>query len=220
MKKSQQDNEFDIEYIFAPKRYPHAPGSNKLTIRLHEYKKDSIFHPNELILSVLADKGKVNSLTISHPWLFLKKYRVFPGQIIFYDLEGNELEAYSFGATLTIDSQEKVTECIISSSAPIIGEREYTLETTLLVEEVQVLLAKWRANHLTDLEEFEKNLATIEPSLLYASCLLSLEDKYNNINYKDDPQIINFMNYVQDEIKALKAEKLWPEKASTLDKLL
>ncbi len=78
--------------------------------------------------------------------------------------------------------------------------------TTTLVEKVEALFAQEHAKWGEDDQGFWEKLAEIPPLTCYASCLITLQDKLTNKEYKRFNRSEELMNLLKRESKALEID--------------
>jgi len=209
----------DLGYFFRPPAYRHAPGSPRLDIWLHLTPTHEHYDPDTVELLIPTQHAEITHLKVSHPWHFKNQYQVCPGRIILRDRVGKKVEAFTFGGQMQIESQPQTTEVSISSPAPIIQLR-YEDIPTLLVEEVETLLAERRAAWLPNEDGFQKRLIAAEPRGLYAACLKTLVEQFNALAPDDSHKLKALENFIKGEIEANRRQGLWPPLVSPLNQLL
>ena len=214
---TQQENKFG--YWFYPPDSHHAPGGNRLDIIIKEIPTDQHFDPKFINLPIKS-KGGIEALKFHHPWIFGKKYQVCTGLVEMIDRKGIKEEAFTFGGNLTIDSKDNFTLFILESPAPIIDINAADQVKITFVEEVEILLAERRAALLTNKNAYESHLVDINPLNLYVTCVHTLIGKYEQMNHKENPENIGFLNFLHAEIRRLKDEKLAPSFIPSLEDIL
>ena len=198
-----------LGYWFYPPDSHHAPGGNGLDIIIKEIPTDQHFDPL-LVYLPIKSRGGIETLKIQHPWLFGKTYQTCTGLVEMIDRKGRKEEAFTFGGDLTIHSKDKFTLLILASPAPIIDISAADQTKMLFVEEVEILLAERRAALLANKNTYESHLADVNPLKLYVSCVHNLIEKFEQMDHKEDPEIMVFLNFIHAEFKRLKDEELAP----------
>ncbi len=210
-------HEPDLGYIFYPLDAPHHPGHPRLDVIIPATPTYRHFDPQKVRFQIASQAGGMTQLTIHHPWTFGQSYRVCAGRIFVTDRVPKVVEAFSFGGELQILSDTEHTVCALTSTAPIFALIELDDLPMWITAEVEGLLARQKA-HWNPLlpHDFETHLATLDPLLLYASCLQMLQQQTwpaQSSPEADGP------HFVQAEIKRLRAEGMWPAVVPSLDKL-
>lgn len=213
-------DEPDLGYYFHPSEVADHPGHPRLDIIIPAKPTHRHFDPQKARFSVAA-RNDIQQLIVHHPWTMRKQYRVSPGLIIITDRKEKRVEAYSFGGDLEIVSNTDRTVCALVSPAPI-----FPLFTThdlpmWLMCEFEILLAEqeadWDPRHP---HEFEAHAATVDPFLLYVSCLQALQDKADGLHGEMTGLDQQGFHFVQTEIERLQREGKWPLRLPALDQLL
>ncbi len=214
---TQQENKFG--YWFYPPDSHHAPGGNRLDIIIKEIPTDQHFDPLLIYLPIIS-RGGIETLKINHPWLFEKTYQACMGVVEMIDRKGTKEEAFTFGGNLTIHSKDEFTQLILESPAPIIDINAADQAKMLFVEEVEILLAERRAALLANKNAYECHLADVNPLNLYVTCVHTLIEKYEQMDHKEDPEIMEFLNFIRAEFKRLKDEELAPLLIPSIEDIL
>lgn len=207
----------DLGYVFYPYEIPHYPGHPRLDIIIPAVPTYRHFDPQKAQFRVVSFPNKLEQITIHHPWSSGKKFHVCAGRIYVSDRIHKQVEAFSFGGELQILSTEEHTVCALTSTAPIFALIEAHNLPMWLTAEAEILLAKqkahWDPQHPHD---FETHLMTVDPFLLYASCLQALQDKAWPTQSENN---LHGPHFVKEEIKRLQEERRWPLFDSTLNQL-
>lgn len=214
-------HEPDLGYIFYPYEVKNHPGHPRLDIVLQEIPTERHFDPQQAHFKGISSNGCIEQITIHHPWPLAARYRVCAGRIILKDRRGKLVEAFSFGGDLQIRSDIGCTVCGLISTAPI-----FPLFTThdlpmWITAEVEVILARqnahWDPRHPYD---YEAHLARMDPFLLYASSLQTLQDQAAAHTYLEVGELDHQgEHFVRAEIQRLKEKGVWPERLPTPDQL-
>jgi len=210
-------HEPDLGYIFYSPETPHHPGHPRLDVIIPATPTYRHFDPQKVRFQVVSPAGGIAQMTIHHPWTFGKTYHVCAGRIFVTDRVPKLVEAFSFGGELQILSDAEHTVCAFTSSAPIFALFESHDLPMWITAEVEGLLARqkahWDPNHSHD---FETHLARLDPLLLYASCLHTLQQQ--TWPEHSSPEI-DGPHFVQAEIERLYAKAEWPLVVPSLDQL-
>jgi len=207
----------DLGYIFYPSKIPHYPGHPRLDVILTELPTERHFDPTKVQFQIAVPPNSIERLTIHHPWTFSSRYRVCAGRIFITDRLAKKVEAFSFGGTLEILSDNERTVCALTSPAPIFDLCATHNLPMWLTSEVEILLAeqnaRWQPHHH---DEFDLHLSQIDPLLLYASCLQLLQAKHWPVHEETYGEGAHF---VREEITRLKESGLWPPLVPPLSQL-
>lgn len=211
-------HEPDLGYIFFPSELPHHPGHPRLDVILTKVPTERHFDPLKVQFQIVSSPNHVNHLTIHHPWTVGEKYRVAVGRIFIRDRIDKTVEAFSFGGELKIFSDQNRTICALTSPAPIFDLYTAHNLPMWLTAEAEILLAQQRALGLLHHDaEFDTHLSSLDPLLLYASCLQALQERSWPVPdevYGEGP------HFVEAEIKRLQKAGEWPLLVPNLAELL
>ena len=204
MSKTNNQPELKFGYLFTPPESSHAPGGSRLDIFINENPTEHHFDPEKLHLRVKSNERSIESLTIRHPWVFVPAYQALAGTIEATDRNGKKEEAYTFGGSLKIESQNTFTVCTLESPAPILKISSAGQIPMLFIEEIEILLAGRRAALLSKPHLYETRLMDADPFKLYLACLNALIDKFERSHHKGILRISEFLNFLHVEGKRLK----------------
>jgi len=215
----------ELGYHFWPKHHPHAIGHPGLDIHITGTPTQRHYDPRTIRLLVYASGGSlpeegIGHLTVIHPWAHHESYQVAPGMIIITDRKDKKVEAFTFGGTLIIDSGKDGTTCTIQSDAPILEVDAHQPALMKLVEEVEIVLAKARANWIEEMETFETMLAEIPPSLLFSAILESLIKQFQHVTPAEEVEIRDMCILCETEKHRRMHDGNWPEHVPSIEELL
>jgi hypothetical protein len=204
MANQQENNEHNyLGYLY------HYPNFNKptpfqLDICLTEKPTEKHYDPKNVSVSVVSDDQEniIEQMKIVHPMSSSKDRRFCPGVVRMVDRKDKVEEALIFGGNLSIQSEETATFLIFTSTAPIIKITNTTKMDEMFRDEIEILWAERRAYWLSQPEEFDRRLVSVDPLVLYRASLNALIEKYENLRHYD-PQGIDVMHYLQTRITRL-----------------
>jgi hypothetical protein len=207
-------SEKNLGYLFH-----HGPsyfGDGPFDVLLSGKPTREHFDPEKVHIIAGAPRG-VQSLDIHHPWRLAKQYQVCSGHIQISDRYQKRIHVFTFGAQVRITAVTNHTLCQFTSPAPFLELTDGSSVTLMLANEVDILLAEQRArlNPRTP-ADFDSKLITIDPLLLYASCLNVIQDKFARITYIPDSTCRHFKHDLNLEITRLMRENSWPTHIPTL----
>jgi hypothetical protein len=211
-----------LGYVFHPDSDHGAIGYGRLDVALRPKPTGLHFDPSAVIVKVVMPNGHVQTATISYrSHSVLNSQRLVAGRILLHDHLGKMVEAFSFGGEVTVATMAQLTTCRITSTAPII---ELTMDEpipTLLVEEVEALLAHEHALLDQQREDFDLCLAPIEPSLLYCVCLAELQKKLSITSgvIAGHPEMRHLIGFLPGEIARLHDHRLCSDLVPSLAEL-
>lgn len=214
-------HEPDLGYLFYPyEEMVEHPGHPRLDVIIPNTPTTRHFDPQKIQFQVVSHAGDLGRISIGHPWTLAKRYRVCAGRIICCDRKSKQVEAFSFGGDLQILSDADHTVCALQSSAPIFPLFAAHNLPMWITAEVEILLARqkahWDPQHPY---EFEAHLTTVDPFLLYASCLQALNDRVCHSYSEAEELEHQGSHFVRAEIRRLQEEGVWPFLLPTLDQL-
>jgi hypothetical protein len=192
----------ELGYEFYPFPSAKRVGYARLEVNLLRAPTFEHYDPEEMVAPVMFAKDKVvgiERLRIQHPWHGLERYRAAPGRVVLTDRRGKEVEAFTFGGELEIESSSAHTRCLLTSPVPILNLVNMQDTDGLLAQEVEILLAERRALWLEKPDTFEERLLALEPQELYAACLASLRQKFAHYPYQDDQAMHGLINALRSE---------------------
>lgn len=179
-------------------------GAYRLDINISEAPSGKHFDPAVVYLPVKDSLDLIERLAIHHPWTFANTYRASVGLVEIVDRLGKKQEAYTFGGSLNIETQDVETNCILESPAPILEISSANPAMMMFIEETEILFAQRRAALLGESRDYETLLANADPLVLYMACLKALDNKLEHFNHKEDPRLLKFIKMLHDEEKRLK----------------
>jgi hypothetical protein len=165
-------------YLFYPSEQHNRPGHPRLDVYIHPKPTYEHFDPEQVSLTVVQARQGCETLGIVHPWNAQTDYQVFPGLITVRDRLHQTISAFTFGADLHIRSNENLTACEFTSTAPILSFHIPETLDFILAQEVEILLAELRARWIEHPDLMESRLAEAPPTALYAACLNILREKF------------------------------------------
>lgn len=212
----------DLGYLFSPPCHHDHPCHRQLDIAIHAIPTLQHYDPESARFPVFSDFRGFEYTKVHHPWRRIKNCRVIPGMVIMKDRVGKTVEAFTFGGNLHIETENEYTRCSLKSSAPILPLDIKPTVSTLLADEVKILLAQrretWYEEHPRT--TFEEHLAIVDPFILYMFCLDALQNKFSHFPHPDPEYILKFRHFLGTEIQALHEKRLWPKYLPSIEKLL
>jgi hypothetical protein len=213
-------HEPDLGYVFYPHETPDHAGFPRLDLIIPAKPTYRHFDPQNVRFQVVSPTRDIDHISVHHPWTLGDSYQVCAGRIFVADRNAKQFEAFSFGGRLEILSDTNHTVCALQSAAPIF---QVTLAHDLpqwIVVEAEILLAQQRAHwDPQHPHAFETHLATVDPLILYASCLQAIEAKATHMDNGATELDRHGFHFVQTEIKWLKNSGKWPLVLPSLDEL-
>lgn len=182
MNEKNAINQPDNGYWFHPSEYESELGHPRLDVFLRSQPAGRFFETHLLKVPIVGRKS-LETLHVNHPWTYGEKYRVAPGRVILRDRDDQEVEAFTFGSTLEIDTQDEVTVCYIKSPAPILKLSSRHSTSEYIAEEVEVILAEYRARYH---EHYAEIITGMEPVSFYVACLNELVERSKHMPHYHD----------------------------------
>ncbi len=212
----------ELGYMFTPPCHHDHPCHRQLDIVMHDKPTLRHYDPESAQFTVTSIIYGIEVLKIRHPGQREANYHVIPSSAIMRDRIDKVIVAFTFGGTLHIVSDEACTRCTLKSTAPILPLIVRSSVITMLADEVRILLAERRAvwNEEHPWTAFEEQLATVDPFVLYLSCLDSLQEKFSHFPHPVPEHMLRFNHFLKTEIDALYEQQLWPTYVPPLSKLL
>lgn len=220
MSTTNNPQEPKFGYRFSHPEPSHAPGGSRFEIFINDSPTEHHFDPEKLHLHVKSKSSAIESLTIRHPWFYGHTYQALAGSIELTDRYGKEEEAFTFGGSLKIESQDTVTICILESPAPILDISSADPILMMFIEEIEILFAKRKAASLYTPNTYEKHLMIADPFNLYLACLNALIDKFEHLHHKEEPRINEFLNFLHAESRRFKGAEKTPHLVPALKDIL
>lgn len=197
-------------------------GFHRLDIILRESSEDHFYGVQEIELRILTPERKQVAVgeertTFTHQWNQDKAYKVGPGRVNLVREGGKKLEFFTFGGDISIQGDEEKTHCTLESPAPIFQINEEETLNTVLIEEVEILFAQEHAKWGDDDHAYWKHISQTPPLTLYASCLLTLQEKLEHNGYKRISHAQELSRFLNREIENLDMEDI-PRLSPLLEK--
>lgn len=209
-----------LGYWFYPSEDGNAPGGNQLDIVISKTPTLEHFDPERVILNVIKMGKFMYRIKIIHPWNFEHSYKVITGILEIVDRKGKKEEAFTFGGTLKIESEESITICRMTSTAPIMEMNRVDPLLMKFIEEIEILLAERSAALLEKHRVYEQHLAEVDPFKMYLACLQTLIMKYESSRHLEEIGVEVFSNFLHQERRRLGEAGLLPSKIPSIIEIL
>jgi hypothetical protein len=213
-------NEKEYGYFFHPRERSDSPGHPRLDVFLRSVPTKTHFDPMSMSIHVASEHKNIELLKVHHPWLLRDQYQVCAGRVILQDRNGKNVEAFTFGGNLRIESEEELVIGVLTSPAPILELISTSSMPSLLAEETEILFAERRAEWEPDHTGFDKRLIGVDPLALYCTCLQALRSKLEHSQFRNDEAIQHFVHCIHTEITALQESHKWLTRLPTVAELL
>jgi hypothetical protein len=206
-----------ISYKFHPNQRHNSPGFASLEMIIQGDDKSVSRDLEEATLLIANSEELPETTFLSHPWNRPAQEQVCTGNIALRLKQDEKIIAFTFGGQLQVQSQSDKTVFILTSPAPILRYEGFNQISTILADEVNILLAEKRVREISDLDAYKKRLVCTNPLLLYCTCLKELRDKFTHYVHPDTPSQQSFSNFITSEIETLQSEGLWPNRVPDLE---
>lgn len=207
-----------IGYLYHYPRLEHPSDHFRLDIFIFPEPTEQHFDIERAQFLVSTKEGDIENLVVSHPWVFEKEAQVCTGLLQMKDRKGKKEEAYTFGGQLTVKTEDRLTNCTLVSSAPLLRISGATSQHALFIEEVEILMAERKALYSKS-HEFDRKLILANPQDLYRACLEALIQKFKHFPHKDE-EYLQFLDYLQMEKHRFQAARLTKGPAPNLVDIL
>lgn len=215
-----------LGYVFHPQPDPHALGYRGLGFNLYARPTEWHFDPEQATLTVVQHEGGTGRLTLKHPWEGATVLRVCAGHVELRDRRDQTVEAFTLGGELRVADHGDHTACDLTSTAPLFEVAaapgiDVEDAVGLLIEEIEALLALRSAHWVAEPGTFEGRLAAVEPALLYAVALATIDERIHHIPIDRRPEQYRLASMaVHTEIRRLRDAGTWPATVPQLDAVL
>lgn len=205
-------------YLFHPGR--SCFGYEQVDVILTAKPTQEHFDPEKVHVNVGTGRS-VQAVDIHHPWRAAHEYPVVAGRIILSDRVKKHVEIFTLGGRLTINDQPEKTTCIFTSTTPFLDLISGHSVSTLLANEIEILLAERRAvRNFRISSEFDNLLLAIDPLLLYTCSLHIIREKFKQYPYYYDPVVQHFKHQLNQEIDRLRLDNVWPNNLPKIEELI
>jgi hypothetical protein len=177
--------ELDLGYWFEPFDDPDTLGYRALDVHIYRIPTCRHFDPDRTSFPTVNAGGALTNATITHPWSGRDRLPTAVGDIIIRDRRQKRVEAFTFGGEVTLHVFPDRTYCRFTSPAPFFARSAGAGRGdpgSVIVEEIEALLARRRAAWRGDDAGFSRRLAAIEPTVLYAATLKSLDAHFTAVS--------------------------------------
>ncbi len=217
MSKSEEQDLPDIGYLFHYPRLDHPTDIYRLDIHITSEPTNKHFDVLRVRFPIKKNAEEIEQMKVAHPWNHESELGVCAGTVIMEDRKSKKAEAFTFGGQLTIKNQEKQTNCILVSSAPILEISQTVPMQQQFIKEVQILLAETQAK-FPDYHRFAKFLIKVDPMDLYLACMETILMVYEHHHQKTENQY-QLLTYLHSQKHRLKAADLIKKPILTIDNL-
>ena len=155
--------DLDLGYIFLPCCRTDLPCHQRLTIHILPTPTQLYCDPEVACIYVAYYHWKSEFIKVSHPWHWKSDYYVDSSWVILKDRLDKVVEPFIFGGKLNITSGKSCTPCTLVSTVPILPCINWASKSSMLAEDVEILLAAWREKweEQHPFHDFKKQLALL-----------------------------------------------------------
>jgi len=210
----------DLGYEFFPSAHPGDVGHPQLVIHLPLAPSGRHFDVSVVHFSVFTALDLIEQLSVSLHHLGPFEGRVSPGMIIIESFEKKTVEAFTFGGEYQVEMQPDLTICTIRSQAPILEILQEETISSMLAEEVEILLASRRAAWAQDPDALAKRQAAVDPVTLYHACLEELHKKFKLLPHLQNSFSITFNQFLNTECREFQNKYGQGDLTQTFEELL
>ncbi len=210
----------DLGYRFDPANPPAQP-YDQLSVWIRALPTEHHYDPENVCCQVVSAQEESVTLKVRHPFSGAPAYRVGIGRVTLNDRKGKRVEAFTFGGELQIQPAAAATICIFQSPVPIFALRASNAAAAKFVTEVEVVLARLRADWDSRRAEsaLNKRLVALPPLTLYVSCLAAVEAQLRLLCAADQ-SAREVLCFIKRERQGLQANGLCAGRAAALNELL
>lgn len=211
----------EFGFYFYPADNKDSHGHPKLAFNVYgEQPTGAHFDPLRALVPTVSRHHEIETASIHHPWHGRQELQVCVGRIILLDRKHKEVEAFSFGGTLTITEEDDHTACLLESPAPIFDLVNPGDALTNVISGIEAALAQQRVHWPHDYV-FEEHLVAVDPRKLYVGGLLSQQADLDAIpETAHTPDIRAQHHMIRDMLEAAEQANLLDAGASPLAQLL
>ena len=210
----------DLGYVFYPPTHPGDLGHSQLDVFLRQAPSERHFDVYGVHFSVFTVLDFIEPLSVSLHHLGPFEGRICPGRIIMESFEKKTLEAFTFGGEYQVEMQPDMTICTIRSQTPILEIIHQETVSSILAEEVEILLASRRAAWAQDPDALAKRLAGLDPVTLYHACLEELQKKFKLLPHLQNSFSNTFNQFLNAECRGFQSKYGQGDLAQSFEELL
>ena len=152
----------------------------RLDINIYEQPTGMHFDPHQVDFPVGDPGSGIINLSLFHP-TGQERYNICVGRIAMINRAGKRMEAFSFGGALETETRQDHSFCCVTSSVPILDLAGLPDNETALINEIEKLLARQRADWQGDDLGYEQRLAGISPQELFTALVSELREQLQEI---------------------------------------
>ena len=128
----------------------------------------------------------------------MRKNIKLPQACVLRSRDDQEVEAFTFGSTLEIDTRDEVTVCYITSPVPILKLRSNHSTAEYIAEEIEATLTEYRARYH---EHYAEIMARMEPVNFYVACLNELVERSKQMPHYHDQIHKEYSRWLSGEFR-------------------
>jgi hypothetical protein len=227
MMLEHKDNVEQWGYAFVQNVHSNGNGDHphmmyELWFILREEPTDLHYDPQSARLWLISGQNGLERRMLRHPWRGPDKVPAGPGHIQLRDRYGRSVDAFTFGGSLEVVSSPECTRCSLQSPAPIFdlhSSARYS-GAKLFCERVDGLLARRKAEWITEPSVFSRKLAETSPLELYLSCLRELLGSGDQPVLSSSFEEHSYHQLLRSEVNQLTSSGIWSEQVPEIASLV
>lgn len=167
--------------VFHSSPYDPPLGYSSIEVWLTDAATDRYFDGRRIAFPV-EEWGVLKRQTVEHPWNNPPDMRFAAGRIALDAHDGDHIEIFGFGGTVTVTTQGDATHCRIASTAPLLPLTDDPNDPLAVLEsEMEVMLAQGRARWGAGEYAHLDRLGHIAPMTLFVATFDALERRLQGL---------------------------------------
>lgn len=206
-------------YYWSTSPYDPALGHAGIDVYVTESPQSERFFDARAALFSIYDNNEIRQIGISHPThVGQRRYQLVFGRFYLVAHDDDVVTGMCFGGELLVENSGDYSHCYVHSSAPLFELDDNDDLFSVLEAEVEVELARLRAQWHGSDEEFEARLAKLDPLTFF---VISLDMVHTYLNTPAQEVSGSFKSaqarvQVHKAIETLQAAGQWPAVVSSL----
>jgi hypothetical protein len=210
-------------FLFSPLSKLPDLGYGTVEIYIGSAPIERFFDTHQAIFPIVND-GSLSQLIIEHPLLgegSHAQHHICAGRFRFYKKDGDEHQGFSLGGDLEIKQDDQWISCSLTSSAPIYNLQEDPSSLNhWLVDEIEGLLARRRADYGENDNVFLDRLQTTDPFVLFIATLAHVNKEIQALSPAARASYQVQYDHLRHIIHTLESADEWPEIPPFIDDIL
>lgn len=207
--------------VFYPSNYDPPLGHPGFDVYLTGSPRQRFFDAYRVIFPV-EQAGVLQRLMVKHNERLANDFTFVTGRIRLEAFDGDVVEIMTFGGHAVVSREGDETLCRVTSTAPLIPlSEEYESPFVVLESELEIMLAKNRANWGKDEGRHLDRLGDLDPMTTFVASICTLEDLLGRLaQAEEDPGAAEALHLVRNIHFLLEKSGRWPVSPSRLEELL